>query len=276
MNTEDASVETRSAPPHLPEAFYRELGPGRFASSPATAGPWSAEFQHGGPPSALLGRALERHEPREGLRIARVTVELPRPVPVAELRVEVRTVRSGRRAELLEGEISSGGQTVMLARAWRLAASPPDTPSLHPGPKPPPLPGAQPAPTMADAHLDGYIAAMEWRFEPGKGFDAMGPGTVWARQRVPLLAGHQDTPLIRALALADSNWAVAFELDHRGRFVINTDVTLLLHRDPVGEWLCLRSATAASPDGSGLAQGRLADAVGDCGRVLQTLLVDER
>src|SRR3954454_14006884 len=118
MNAEDVSVETQSAPPHLPEAFYRELGPGRFAGSSATAGPWSAGSQHGGPPSALLGWALERHEPREGLRIARVTVELLRPVPVAELRVDVRTVRSARRAELLEGEIRSGGQTVMLARAW--------------------------------------------------------------------------------------------------------------------------------------------------------------
>jgi hypothetical protein len=129
---------------------------------------------------------------------------------------------------------------------------------------------------MAGAHLDGYISAMEWRFEPGAGFDSRGPGTVWARQRIPLVKGEADTPLTRALTLADSNWAVAFELDYTDRFIINTDVTLALHRDPAGEWLCVRAATAASPDGAGLAQGQLDDVEGDCGRILQTLLIADR
>ncbi|WP_079194337.1 acyl-CoA thioesterase domain-containing protein [Streptomyces sp. CB02923] len=191
MNTEGESVAGASASAPLPEAFYRDLGHGRYESSPATAGPWSPKWQHGGPPSALLGRALEQHDPREGLRIARATVELPRPVPMADLQVAVRTVRSGRRAELLEGEVSSGGNTVLPARAWRLVVSPPDVPPLRPEPKAPPLPGAQPPPTMARAHTDGYLTAMEWRFEPGGGFDAMGPGTVWARQRIPLLVDER-------------------------------------------------------------------------------------
>ncbi|MGV9349864.1 thioesterase family protein [Streptomyces spiralis] len=257
-------------------AFYRDLGHGSYESSPATAGPWSPKTQHGGPPSALMGRALERHAPRQGFRVARISLELARPVPVADLQVNVRTARSGARTELLEGEITSGGQLVLMARAWRMIASPDDTPQLRPEPIAPPLPGPQPPHGMAGAHVEGYIAAMEWRFEPGKGFDTTGPGTVWARQRIPLVAGEQDTPLTRALTLADSSWAVAFELDHVQRLVINTDVTLALHREPIGEWLCVRSATAASPGGSGLALGQLDDTVGDCGRILQTLLVTQR
>ncbi|WP_257231554.1 thioesterase family protein [Streptomyces sp. Rer75] len=260
----------------LPESFYRHLGGGRYASSPATAGPWSPKTQHGGPPSALLGRALERHAAREGLRIARITLDLPRPVPVGELEVHVRTLRSGGRTELLEGELTADGKSVLVARAWKIATSPADTPSLRPVPDPPELPRAQPAQTMAGAHLDGYISAMEWRFEPGNAFDTPGPGTAWARQRIPLVAGEEDTPLTRALTLADSNWAVAFELDHQQRFVINTDITLALHREPVGEWFCIRAATAASPHGSGLALGQLDDEAGDCGRILQTLLVADR
>ncbi|NUS17003.1 MAG: thioesterase family protein, partial [Streptomyces sp.] len=176
----------------------------------------------------------------------------------------------------------AGGRTVLLARAWRLVAAPAWTPALSPVPPVPPPPGAQPPQVMAGAYLDGYVSAMEWRFPPGApgapepGFDTPGPGTVWARQRVPLVAGEPDTPLTRALTLADSSWAVAFELDHRKDLVVNTDVTLLLHRDPVGEWLCLRSATAAAPGGSGLAQGELHDEAGDCGRIAQTLLVTAR
>lgn len=258
------------------ESFYRDLGHGRYESTPATAGPWSPKLQHAGPPSALLGRALERHEAREGLRVARVTLDIPRPVPVGELEVTVRTIRSGGRTELLEGELTSDGQLVMTARAWRVVSSPDDTPALSSAPAAPPLPGPQPPATMAGVHLHGYIAAMEWRFETGGSFDTPGPGTAWARQLIPLVEGEEDTPLTRALTLADSNWAVAFELDLTNRQIINTDVTLALHRDPVGEWLCISSATAASPGGSGLAAGRLYDAAGDCGRILQTLMIAER
>ncbi|MEK6255419.1 MAG: hypothetical protein N2B05_12045, partial [Gemmatimonadales bacterium] len=48
--------------------------PTRFAG-----GPWSAEAQHGGPPSALLAGAMERVEPA-GMFLSRITVELLRPV----------------------------------------------------------------------------------------------------------------------------------------------------------------------------------------------------
>ncbi|MFI9045572.1 thioesterase family protein [Streptomyces sp. NPDC053427] len=260
----------------LPEAFYWPLGDGRYASSSATAGPWTSKAQHAGPPSALLGRALERHASREGFRVARITLELPRPVPVGDLQVTVRTLHSGRRTDLLEGELTSGGKRVLTARAWRVAGSPADTPKLRPVPASPQLPHPQPPHTMAGAHLDGYISAMEWRFEPGTGFDTPGPGTAWARQRIPLVADEDDTPLTRALTVADSSWAVGFELDHRQGLVINTDVTLALHREPVGEWFCMRSATAASPHGSGLALGQLDDEAGDCGRILQTLLIADR
>lgn len=254
-------------------AFYQNLGGGSYQSGPATGGPWNPKVQHAGPPSALLGRAMERHAPRAGLRVARVTLDIPRPVPVGVLRPSVRTIRSGSRTELLEGTLYADDEPVMLARAWRMVASPDTTPAPRPEPGPPALPPVESTPAMAGAHLDGYVSAMEWRFPPGEGFGSAGPGTVWARQRLPLVAGEPDSPLIRALTLADSSWAVAFELDHTRQFVINTDVTLALHRDPIGEWLCLRSATAASPQGSGLAQGQLDDAAGDCGRVLQTLLV---
>ncbi|SHN43515.1 thioesterase family protein [Cryptosporangium aurantiacum] len=259
------------------DAFYRSLGDGRYESSVATAGPWSPESQHAGPPSGLLGAVLEQHAPREGFRIARVTLEIPRPVPVAELEVRATVRHSTARTELLDGEITAGGRTVMLARAWRVVASPHDTPTLRHGPPPPGVPDDQTAVLeVPGIHTGGYLSAMEWRFADGAAFLDDGPGTAWVRQRIPLIADAEDTPLTRALTLADSNWAVGSELDVVRQLVINTDVTVALHRDPVGEWLCLRSETAASPDGSGLAAGRLDDLAGDCGRVLQTLLVAGR
>ena len=66
-------------------AFYTLDGE-RFISSELTRGPWSNQHQHGGPPCALLGRALSRHgDEADAFFLARMTVELLRPVPIAPL-----------------------------------------------------------------------------------------------------------------------------------------------------------------------------------------------
>nr|WP_042191096.1 thioesterase family protein [Kibdelosporangium sp. MJ126-NF4]CEL19842.1 TesB-like acyl-CoA thioesterase 5 [Kibdelosporangium sp. MJ126-NF4]CTQ97066.1 TesB-like acyl-CoA thioesterase 5 [Kibdelosporangium sp. MJ126-NF4] len=260
----------------MAEAFYRSLGDGRYDSGPATAGPWSPKTQHAGPPSALLGRALQSFGGRTDLRVARVTVEIPKPVPVGEVQVEVRALRSGARTDLLDAQLLADGEPVMLARAWRMSPSPDGTPELRAEPPPPALPGPQPPHGMSGAYVDGYLSAIEWRFLDGGGFDSRGPGAAWARQRIPLVDGEEDTPLSRVLTVADASWAVGFELDLTRQFAINTDVTVALHRQPVGEWFCMRTATTASPDGSGLAVGQLSDAHGDCGRIIQTLFIADR
>lgn len=259
----------------MDEAFYVPLGDGRFTATPATAGPWSPGFQHGGPVSGLLGRALERHDPVPGTRVARVTVEILSPVPVATLDVSVRVVRPGRRIALLEGEMTHEGRPVVRATAWRILAAPSSLEPVVHAPAPPPLPGStQPFPEWRDVHTGGYLSAMEWRLVHGE-FGRPGPGTTWARPRIPLVAGESDTPLVRALTLADSASGIGSQLDLSKWLIINTDVTVALHRDPVGEWLCLAASLDASPGGSALCDATLADTSGEFGRAIQTLLVDE-
>src|SRR5919107_523918 len=122
----------------MSEAFYEPLGEGRYRSTPHTAGPWDVRSQHAGPPAALLGRALEATDPREGTLLARVTFEILGPVPVAEVEVESRVVRPGRTVELLEAQLSAGGRVAMTARAWRLPAT--EAPAAGPAPAPVPRP----------------------------------------------------------------------------------------------------------------------------------------
>jgi len=57
---------------------------------------------------------------------------------------------------------------------------------------------------------------------------------------------------------------------------INVDLTVVLQRDPAGEWLLLDAATSIGDRGTGLAETILSDADGPCGRALQTLLVAPR
>lgn len=124
------------------EAFYTQTGPGQFDSSPLTGGPWSAASQHGGPPSALLAREMERYQPRDGHWLGRVSIDILTPVPVAPLRIAVEEIRTGKRVQLLQATAQADGRTVLIGRAWRIAAASADFPADAPiphraGPSPP-------------------------------------------------------------------------------------------------------------------------------------------
>ncbi len=53
-----------------------------------TRGPWDPGAQHAGPPSALLGREIERLPDAGEFQVGRVTFEILRPVPIAPVAVE--------------------------------------------------------------------------------------------------------------------------------------------------------------------------------------------
>ena len=53
----------------------------RFVATESTRGPWSRALQHGGPPAALLVRAME-HVVGDGMLLTRLTFDYTRPVPI--------------------------------------------------------------------------------------------------------------------------------------------------------------------------------------------------
>src|SRR5205814_6867130 len=113
--------ESRSVTSRLVEAaFFEPAGNGTFVATPATAGPWAPDAQHGGPPSALAAWVIEQHEPSATQRLARVAIDILRPVPLGKLTTRVRTVRAGRRIALLESTLEASGQEVLHARGWRI------------------------------------------------------------------------------------------------------------------------------------------------------------
>ena len=256
-------------------AFFEARGD-VFQPSELTRGPWDPDAQHAGPPAALVARALEHVGEPEGKRIARVTFEILRPVPLDELRVDARVVRPGRSVEFLEASMHGPEGEVIRASAWRLRTQHVE---LDPAPRaepPPHGPGdGEPRdffPTGADV---GYHTAMEYRFVSGS-FLEPGPAVVWMRMRHPLLAGEEPSPLQRVAVAADSGNGVSAALDYRRFLFINTDLTIHLHRLPQGEWVCLDAVTRPEPDGVGMADTLLLDERGRLGRVNQSLLVRER
>jgi hypothetical protein len=255
-------------------AFFHDLGDGRFAATAHTTGPWDARFQHGGPPSALLGRAIERTAPREDMIVARMTVEILGPIPVAELTVAAQRVRAGRSVELLEAVLAHEGRDVARATAWRVKRTagmsvPPRAPA------PPPLPGTAATARDVPGWVEGYLQAIDWRWVRGHLVEA-GPATGWTRMRYPLVDDEAPSPLTRVMIVADSGNGASSELDIARWHFINPELTVHLHREAEGEWVCLDATTTISDGGVGLATSQLSDQQGPIGIGAQTLLVQPR
>jgi hypothetical protein len=254
-------------------SFYIPLGDGEWRATAHTAGPWDPGAQHGGPPSALLGRAMRCCEPRPDMMITRVTCEILRPIPVGDIAVAARVARPGGRVELLEATATAGGREVARATAWRvLRTSAPAVPPLQASP--PPLPERAPAgpPAWGDS---GYSAAIEWRGARGS-FHFPGPAAMWTRMRYALVAGEEPAPLDRVLVSADSGSGASWELDFTGWLFINPELTVHLHREPAGEWICLDAQTTITPGGTGLATSALSDLDGPVGVAAQSLFIAPR
>jgi len=198
-----------------------------------------------------------------------------RPVPVAPLTVRTSVVRRGRRATLLRGVAEAGGQEVLLAHAWRLHV--PEEPAVAVTDEfaVPPIPATAPTSAWPGAYVDGYMRAIEWRSVAGS-LGELGPGVAWTRARLPVVAGEKTSPFARAALVADSGSGVSASVDFSKWLCINVDLTVILHRDPAGEWVLLDSVTVTDPGGTGLAVTRLADENGAVGRAVQTLVVDRR
>ena len=104
--------------------------------------------------------------------------------------------------------------------------------------------------------------------------DRPGPATAWFRLRVPVVAGEVPTPAQRAMAVADFGNGISSELEFGSHLFINPDLTVYLHRDPVGEWVCLDARTRFGPPGTGMAESALWDGRGRIGRAIQSLYVE--
>lgn len=249
----------------------------RFLATRLAGGPWSVEACHGGPPSALLGRAVERFDGGEGMFVSRVTVELLRPVPVAELRLTTRLLRPGRKVQLVEATLTAGGKEVARAAALRIRRAAVPLPELP----------ADPAPRVAGfeglaAHADGqeefqrgfHTHAVEHRFAEGA-WNRVGPAIDWMRLRVPLVLGEETSSLARTMAFSDFGNGISGVLRGTHSYV-NPDLTVVRYREAEGEWLSLDAVSRISDHGSGMAESLLRDGRGVVGRAVQSLIVELR
>jgi hypothetical protein len=261
--------------PVVPDSYYLPVDDTHVTATIFTAGPWDDALQHGGPPSALLARAVEQVPADRPSTVVRMSVDLLGPVPVGPLEVSSRVVRPGRSVELVEAELSAGGRVAARALAWRVRAAELQLPRAATEVREPPaFPDHD---TEADpGWTGGFIASLQTRFAAG-GWSTPGPATMWARMRVPLIDGEEPTGLQRLMVLADCGNGISSALPIADWMFINPDLSVHLTRVPEGDWLCLQAETRIeAASGFGLASSRLYDRTGQVATGAQSLFVTAR
>jgi hypothetical protein len=256
------------------EAVFRVDGD-RVIVSPHAAGPWDPTMQHGSAPASLVVWAAEAIPTPAPMRIARVTIDLMRPVPLKPLTLETEILREGRKIQLCAVRLRADGVLVVAASVLKVRLQrevlPGDIASL---PVELPLPEASPE-DPAQFSNSPFVTGIRLRAARGK-FGVPGPGAIWYRVVRPLIEGAAVSQAMRAVVAADFCNGTSAALDFRHWVFLNADLTVSMAREPVGEWILLDAESWIGPDGAGLSTARLADTHGYFGRAVQSLVIEKR
>ena len=263
------------------------LGEGDHSYLPteAAGSPWSRRALHGGPPCGLLGREVARavKEANEALQPVRLTVDLFRAVPMAELTVETELIRMGRRVgavrATLLAEAPSDGEKRAVAQASGLFLAPSEIGDyLYDARDLPPPEGLERVPMMS-RRLVGKVPP-GFHFEVDvRWVESSAHPRAWIRMPMSLVQGEELTAFERAATLMDFGNALASRARYKGQpeqvGFINTDATMYLTRLPVGEWLGFHCDRVADVAGIGTSECLLFDRQGCLGRVVQARLAND-
>lgn len=257
----------------MTDAFFTTTDGSWFTPTSHSRGPWSADNCHAGPPTGLIARAMQRAVPAK--RLTRVTVELTKPIPFAGFRVEADVGHEGKTVTTSSAMITDGDGVVRV-RAFGLhlrASAPQDLPTTTETFGSPTEAATNDFPIRETLHgLPAFNGdGVEVKYPPGHGPEP-GPTVAWMRT-VPLLADEEPSPFERICPLADCGNAFGRNAEPWEVSFVNPDLTVVLHRDPVGEWLGTSAVSRWEHDGIGMADALLFDELGPVGRAVQTLLV---
>jgi acyl-CoA thioesterase len=271
------------------DALFRREGEA-YVPSDLGGSPWTDGFLHGGPPSSLLAYGIERHVDDPGMQAVRLTFDLFRAIPRAPLHLRTETVRGGRRIHVAQASLLHDG--IEVARASGLFLRRSDVTTAAPPQSSPPGPEGYPT-TVGIAHkrerddgrppdtfrprFAGFHTSIETRWATGYGIEA--PPTVWIRVPMPVIEDEPTTPVMRIAAISDFGNAIgnqALGLSGTKHSYINADITLYLHRDPDGEWLCLQGDYRAETAGVGFIDSTWFDQRGRFATVVQSRLLNPR
>lgn len=260
----------------MSDSFFTSTNDEWFQPTEHTRGPWDEHSCHAGPPTGLLARAMEKLLPTQ--RLTRLTVNLQRPIPFSGFRIQGTITRQGRTVSLSESQlIDAQNKVVITAAGMHLTPSTtPDIPSYSRSMGSAECASAGEFPIKNTLHGKPAFNGdgVQVRYPAGE-TPLPGPTTAWMKT-VPLLVYETPSPFQRICPLADCGNAFGRNAEPEEVTFMNTDLTLVLHRDPYGKWLGTQSVGYWEPTGIGLADALLFDELGIVGRAMQSLILRRR
>jgi hypothetical protein len=251
-----------------------------LVAGPLARGPWDPDACHAGAPAALLAATVEAIPTLVPMQVARLSYEIQRPVPLGvPLALHTTVTREGKRIQGTEVVLTTAGPDateLVRCRALRIRTATLELPEARPTAPPAPTTGPKDLQRFGgrdDWDLGGFWEAVDVRFVSGD-LGEPGEGTAWFRLLAPI-AEELDVPAIaRAAAAADFGNGIGAPLPMGPYRYVNPDLTVDLHRLPVGEWVAMRSTSIADTAGVGLTTSQLSDERGGIGTALQSLFID--
>jgi hypothetical protein len=263
-------------PEQAVDALFLRRG-GTFVPTVAALGPWNSQSLHGGAVAALLAGRLTT----PGRTLARLTVDLLGPVPLAPLELSVSESSGGFRVQRQEAALSCDGRIVALGRSLtvrRVTLELPPASLEHPTPFDPraaPVldrPRSEAADAVGWPYFDSLAAAVKVVRPPD------GPGwQQWVRLLLPVVEGTEVSGVETAVVAADyAQLAAGGRLPYRDWTFLNSELTIHLSREPTGPWVGIHCDAVVQPTGVGFNVGELYDSLGRLARSASTIVVEQR
>jgi hypothetical protein len=123
---------------------------------------------------------------------------------------------------------------------------------------------------------EGLHTAIEVKRITPPNMGSGGRQTAWIRFPMAIVEGEPTTPLMRVAGTSDFGNGLANIRVNESAGFINADISLNLHREARGEWVCLDAHSAAEPHGLGMIVTTVYDEDGPIGHCVQSTMANPR
>jgi hypothetical protein len=225
---------------------------------------WGAQL-NGRSLSGLVAYAVERDQPDPEFRVARMSIDMFRAVPLVPIQLTTTVVRDGHRIRVVDVAVTDTDGVVLGRGSVALLRN---------------LPAATVAPSVTwdvagpDALPEPSSRRPPWEVRSPRPGPNFGRGA-WVREYFDLVEGSSTSPLVRTAMAADLANAVANAADGRIGY-INTDLQIHLERLPTDEWTGVEAIAYGADEGVAWGSCDLHDRVGRIGHVSFSALADNR
>lgn len=253
------------------QAFFTRKGDG-YVANPVSRGPWNPQSLHGRVIIGLLAFQIEQRHGDPQFIPARLTVDMYRLPDFSPIEIATRVVRDGNRIKVIDAEFLSGGVSVARAtcQLLRKAKAPEGAVWTRPT-----WDATSPDETPDEPPRANGMGSMWARKPISGGIGLPGPRRTWMAEVREMVEGTPLTPFQRVALCADFASPFANAGD-QGLSYINSDATMYLHREPLGEWIGLEVCDHGATDGVAIGECWLYDAQGPIGSATVAALAQQR